>query len=432
MRIPILQKAFAKAPSARAAGQKRALRIGIPRVLNQWSTHRFWTTLFVELGIGRRDIVYSSETSEAQQLKFGKGRGAVDCCYPVKCMIGHYGELLDGLKRPIDILFSPIILTVPSFLCGNVRENMACPRVIAGPESTRAGFQREKDTFAEKGVTYVSPSVSLAEPALAARQLFNAFKGILDGLTPAEMQRAVDRAYGALHEFDSEMRDQSLEVLTSCASGNRPCILALGRPYHMDSGIGHAIENELQAFGYPILWGQYLPLHPEVLDWLYKDLIRAGRIRNPFDISDIWKTSHSANTNELLWAARYGSLMPWITCCIRFSSYECGMDQPTYSPVQAIAESLGTLFFVFQDLDETKPAGSVRIRVETIAYYLERKSPKIMQGKLAAFQDAPPGILLQNVPDTGTASQDPLPEPVQTGSLEIADTTNRQHPGAGS
>lgn len=394
MPIQILQKAFAKAPFAKSKPPKRDFRIGIPRVLNQWSTHRFWTTLFVELGINRRSIVYSSDTSEAQQLKFGKGRGAVDCCYPVKCMSGHYGELLNGQKRPIDILFVPIILTVPSFLRGHVRENMACPRVIAGPESTRAGFRREKDVFKEMGVHYLSPAVSLADPQIATRQLYDALKGVITDLRMTELRAAVATAYDALQEFDQSLRRQSLAVLSECATQNRPCILALGRPYHMDTGIGHAIESELQAFGYPILWGQYLPLDAEILDWLYGDLIKAGRIQSPFDISDIWKTSHSANTNELLWAARYGSIMPWITCSIRFSSYECGMDQPTYSPVQEITEALGTLFFVFQDLDETKPAGSVRIRVETIAYYLEQKSPNIIQSKLEALKTAPPELLL--------------------------------------
>ena len=394
MPIQILQKAFAKAPFAKSKPPKRDFRIGIPRVLNQWSTHRFWTTLFVELGINRRNIVYSSDTSEAQQLKFGKGRGAVDCCYPVKCMSGHYGELLTGQKRPIDILFAPIILTVPSFLRGHVRENMACPRVIAGPESTRAGFRREKDVFKELGVHYLSPAVSLADPQIATRQLYDALKGVITDLRLAELRAAVAKAYDALQDFDDSLRRQSLAVLSECATQHRPCILALGRPYHMDTGIGHAIESELQAFGYPILWGQYLPLDAEILDWLYGDLIKAGRIQSPFDISDIWKTSHSANTNELLWAARYGSIMPWITCSIRFSSYECGMDQPTYSPVQEITEALGTLFFVFQDLDETKPAGSVRIRVETIAYYLEQKSPNIIQSKLEALKTAPPELLL--------------------------------------
>jgi predicted nucleotide-binding protein (sugar kinase/HSP70/actin superfamily) len=57
------------------------------------------------------------------------------------------------------------------------------------------------------------------------------------------------------------------------------------------------------------------------------------------------------------------------------------MDQPTFTPVQQIVEHSGTLFFSFQDLDATKPAGSVKIRVETIAYYLERSSVSIIKSK---------------------------------------------------
>lgn len=60
------------------------------------------------------------------------------------------------------------------------------------------------------------------------------------------------------------------------------------------------------------------------------------------------------------------------------------MDQPTYTPVQRIVEQSGTLFFSFQDLDSTKPAGSVKIRVETIAYYLEKHSAGIIANKKAA------------------------------------------------
>jgi hypothetical protein len=51
------------------------------------------------------------------------------------------------------------------------------------------------------------------------------------------------------------------------------------------------------------------------------------------------------------------------------------------TPVQQIVEHSGTLFFSFQDLDATKPAGSVKIRVETIAYYLQRSSASIIKSK---------------------------------------------------
>ncbi len=65
------------------------------------------------------------------------------------------------------------------------------------------------------------------------------------------------------------------------------------------------------------------------------------------------------------------------------------MDQPTYTPVQRILEGRGTLFFSFQDMDATKPSGSIRIRIETIAYYLDRHAPDIMRKKLAYLSKRP-------------------------------------------
>ena len=68
--------------------------MGIPRVLNLWSTHQFWIGFLGALGIDARQIEFSSDSSEDQAREFAKGRGTVDCCYPVKCVSGHYGELL--------------------------------------------------------------------------------------------------------------------------------------------------------------------------------------------------------------------------------------------------------------------------------------------------------------------------------------------------
>ena len=359
----------------------RQLRIGIPRVLSQWTTHKFWTVLFQELGVRPRDIVYSSDTSEAQQLKFGQGRGVVDCCYPVKCMAGHYGELLQGQKRKINVLFSPMVGSVPSFLDGHVAGSWTCPRVMAAPEVAKAGFLREKDLFAEMGVKYLSPVINLDEPALATKQLFSVLPAIFPDLTERECKAAVQKAYAALETFDASLRADSRKILENCVANNRPCILALGRPYHMDPGIGHDIESELQEQGYPILWSQYLPVDDDILDWMFSADIADGSIQSAFDISDVWRSSYSVNTNELIWAARFAARMPWIACTIRFSSYECGMDQPTYTPVQSILESSGTLFFAFQELDSTKSAGSLKIRVETISHYLAQRSQSIISRK---------------------------------------------------
>ena len=350
--------------------------------------------LFQALGFDPRNIVFSSDTSEEQGRQFGKGRGTVDCCYPVKCMSGHYGELVFGQKQKLDILFSPMIYTLPSFQSGHVVRTLTCPRVMAAPENIKAGFLKEGDVFAENNITYVTPFVSLDEPLLVPKQLFEGLRDALPGLTREEMARAVAEGYRALTAFNARLRRKSREVLEWCARESKPCLLVLARPYHMDPGIGHEIEVDLQAYGYPILWMQYVPTDPDLMDWAFGDDIRAGHIKSAFDIHDVWQSSYSSNTNEILWGAKVAARIPWIACVLRMSSYECGMDQPTYTPVQQIVERSGTLFFSFQDLDSTKPAGSVKIRVETITHYLQRYAAGIIEKKLAA---SPPSCPLLSV-----------------------------------
>src|SRR5713101_4943333 len=178
MPIRMLQTWFAKKGSAATKGatsrvkDRSQLRVGIPKVLNIWTTHQFWVGFLKELGVSSENIIFSSDTSEEQGREYGKGRGTVDCCYPVKCMSGHYGELVFGQKQKLDILLSPMIYTLPSFLSGHVAKTLTCPRVMAAPENIKAGFLKEGDVFAENGIRYVSPFVSLDEPLIVPKQLF--------------------------------------------------------------------------------------------------------------------------------------------------------------------------------------------------------------------------------------------------------------------
>jgi predicted nucleotide-binding protein (sugar kinase/HSP70/actin superfamily) len=385
MPFPTLQTWFAKkasAESTRPPKDRSGIRIGIPKVLNIWSTHQFWIAFLRDLGFSSENIVFSSDSSEEQGREFGKGRGTVDCCYPVKAISGHYGELIFGQKNKIHIILSPMIYSLPSFLRGHVSETLSCTRVMAGPENIKAGFMKESDVFADNGIQYTSPFVSMAEPDVVPKQLFDSLKDVFD-LDFAETQHAVEAGYKELRAFNQRMRDESRKILTWCARENKPCVLVLGRPYHMDPGIGHEIESDLQAHGYPIVWLQYLPIDDDLLGWIFGEEVQAKKIRSPLDISDVWTSSNSSNTNEILWGAKFATRFPWITCVLRLSSYECGMDQPTYTPTQKIVEATGTLFFKFGDLDSTKPAGGVKIRIETIVHYLAKYSDKIIAKKLA-------------------------------------------------
>lgn len=90
---------------------RRYIRVGIPKFLNIWGTHQFWMGFFKALGVGK--IIFSSDTSEEQYRTYGKGRITMDSCYPVKALAGHMGELL---YKDINLLFVPLIYSLPSFL----------------------------------------------------------------------------------------------------------------------------------------------------------------------------------------------------------------------------------------------------------------------------------------------------------------------------
>ncbi|MCG8311821.1 MAG: acyl-CoA dehydratase activase-related protein, partial [Pseudomonadales bacterium] len=67
---------------------RKNIRIGMPRVLNMWSTGPFWRTYFETLGINRKNIVFSDETTEENWVA-GSKYGSVDPCFPAKVVQSH-------------------------------------------------------------------------------------------------------------------------------------------------------------------------------------------------------------------------------------------------------------------------------------------------------------------------------------------------------
>jgi hypothetical protein len=69
---------------------------------------------------------------------------------------------------------------------------------------------------------------------------------------------------------------------------------------------------------------------------------------------------------------------------LEISSFKCGHDAPIYGVVEGIIEQSGTPYFCFKDLDENKPSGSIRIRVETIDYFLRRYREEVIRKRKVA------------------------------------------------
>jgi predicted CoA-substrate-specific enzyme activase len=357
--------------------RRKDFRVGIPRLLNTYTYAPFFNAYFAGLGLKSENIIYSDYTTP-ELYRAGASRGAIDPCYPSKIGIAHVYNLLatKHAKKPLHAIWFPMYDVLHSHLV-NLTGSNACPTVTATPETVKAAFTKESDIFSENGVLYIDPILNLQDERQCADQMFKAWAPIL-GLTREENERAIALGFKSLHECEAEIRRQARETLDQLEREDRIGIVMLGRVYHHDPGLNHEIMEEFQKLGYPVFSQSTLPLDEDLLDRLFGEEVRAGLITHPLDISDVWKNRYSTSTNHKVWAAKFTARHPNLVA-LEVSSFKCGHDAPIYGVIEGIIERSGTPYFSFKDLDENKPSGSIRIRVETIDYFLRRYREDIVK-----------------------------------------------------
>ena len=360
------------------------IRIGIPRVLNIYTYAPLFHGYFESLGVQPENIIYSDYTS-SELYRAGASRGAIDPCFPAKIGISHVYNLIQEKhrKKPLDAIFFPMYDVLHSPLTKIVGAN-ACPTVTATPETVKAAFTKENDVFAEHNVKYIDPILNFTDRKLFAHQMMQAWQPVL-GISLEENDRAIEAGFAALTEYESSIRRRARQVIDQLEREDRIGIVMLGRPYHHDPGLNHEILDEFQKLGYPIFSQNTLPLDEDMLERLFGEEVRAGMITGPLDITDAWKNSYSCSTNHKVWAAKFTARHPNLVA-LEISSFKCGHDAPIYGVIEGIIEQSGTPYFCFKDLDENKPTGSIRIRVETIDYFLRRYREEVIR-KRKAEQD---------------------------------------------
>ena len=355
------------------------LRIGIPRVLNMYVYAPLFSVYLQSLGVASENIVYSDFTSN-EMYRTGSSRGSIDPCFPSKITIAHFHNLIytKHVRKPLDCIFLPMfdVLCTPLV---RTRACNACPTVAVTPETVEAAYTKEIDVFAQHEIRYLHPIVNLSDRKLCARQMLQCWQSVL-GLSEEENERAIEEGYKAWHEYEKSIRKSARAVLDKLERDNRLGIVMLGRPYHHDPGLNHGILEEFQKRGYPVFSQNTLPLDEDLLERLFGDEVRAGIISHPLDIDDVWKTATAASSNMKVWAAKFTARHPNLVA-LEISSFKCGHDAPIYSVVERILEQSGTPYFCFKDLDENKPVGSIKIRVETIDYFLKRYRDDLLRRK---------------------------------------------------
>ncbi len=348
--------------SGESAKSRSEWRVGIPRVLNMYSTAPFFRTYLEVLGVRPKNIVFSEPSSEEMFAEGGK-YGSVDPCYPSKVAQAHFHQLLfhKHEKTPFDAIFFPILTHVPSFVTGAV-DYASCPIVAGTPDVMKAAFTKEQDYFGNRGIRYLAPAFSFAEPTLLKRAMFEAFEDIL-GMTEDESDFAVTEGLAALDRFDLDLQAKGKAILEQVEYDDKVAILVLGRPYHLDPGLHHGIPDEFQILGYPILSIRSIPKDREWLQRFY------GDDEDVLSVHDVWPENYSANSAQKVWAAKFASRHPNVAI-LDLSSFKCGHDAPTYGIIDSIVAKSGVPSSSLHDIDANKPGGSIKIRVKTYAHSL--------------------------------------------------------------
>jgi predicted CoA-substrate-specific enzyme activase len=354
---------------AKSKMQLRAqVRIGIPRALNLYIYAPLFSAYFVNLGVPARNLHYS-HFSTPERYKEAAGFCAIDPCFPSKVALAHVYELLQHCqKEPLDAIFFPMLDKLASPLEHCVDSN-ACPSGSATPEAVKAAFYRKVNWFQKASVQYLNPVLDLTDRDLFKYQMFECWKGLLD-LDWDQNARAIDAAFAAYSGFENDFRRQARHTLDELERTGHIGLVMLGRPYHHDPGLNQGILEELHRLGYPIFSQGLLPLDADLLDRLFGQDIQAGLIRSPLDISDVWKNTFSANSNHKIWAAKFVARHPNLIS-VELSNFKCGHDAFISRLIERIIAASGKPHFSFRDLDENRPLASIRIRVETMHYFLK-------------------------------------------------------------
>jgi predicted CoA-substrate-specific enzyme activase len=357
--------------SSDEAWKKRAsMRIGIPKVLNIWSTAPFWRTYLETLGIQRQNVVFSDYTSEEMWVEGGK-YGSIDPCYPSKVAQAHIHNLIfhhHSDEKPLSFVFFPCITHVTTEL-KHLMDTTSCPIVAGVPEVMKAAFTKEVDFFATRNIKYLDPAVPFTERHLLRKRMFECWAAEL-GITEDENDFACDQAWKAMEQLDKDLQTRGKAILDQVEKENRVALLMIGRPYHSDPGLNHGVLEEFQVLGYPILSMRSIPKDEAYLARFFKQDLDKKTIESPLDIRDVWPENYSANSAMKVWAAKFAARHPHVVV-LDLSSFKCGHDAPTYGIIDGIISKAGVPYQALHDIDANKPGGSIKIRVKTYTHALK-------------------------------------------------------------
>jgi predicted CoA-substrate-specific enzyme activase len=306
--------------------------IGIPRVLNQFDNFPFWNALFVESGFA---VQLSAPSSNEL---FEKGTTYVtsdNLCFPAKLVSGH---IIDLVEQRVDRIFYPMVFYEKTEFSDSAN-SYNCPVVSGYADVVRNIIDPER----RFGIPLDIPTVSFRDTKLLRRACLQYLAGL--GVSRAQAARAYEAAVEAQRDFKEQVRSAAEGILENARHNDRPVVLLIGRPYHIDPLINHSIPELIADYGLDVITEDSVPWE------------EGAQLENPHVMTQ-WEY-----LNRYFHAARWAGTAPEVEV-VQLNSFGCGPDPFILDEVAAILDQYGKRPTVVR-IDEIESTGSVKLRLRS-------------------------------------------------------------------
>lgn len=309
--------------------------IGIPRVLEFWSSLPFWKAFFTSIGYN----VVVSKQSDYPLFESGLHSVPSDTvCFPAKLVHGHIKYLIE---KKVDRIFFPMMVAVPSdhtkfsatAVCPVVQ---GYPNVCKNTDNPELNYNTPMD---QPVFHWFDTKLRKSQTVTWFHENWNLPKKIL--------AKAVAEGEKALQTYRDTLVAEGQKIIDDVRKNNSFAVVIAGRPYHADTLVNHNVATHFTSMGIPVLTTESLP---GVYD---QDIPKATRmeIKNTFHMRMLGATMITAKDPALE--------------LVQIVSFGCGHDSILTDEMSRMLHTCSIKELLMLKLDEGDARGPVGIRVKS-------------------------------------------------------------------
>ena len=311
--------------------------IGIPRVLSLYEHYPFFYSLFRYLGI---KTILSDATTESS---FYKGLLTVtvdNICLPAKVANSHF---LNLIEKKVDRIFYPSII-FEKFEGDLAVNSYNCPIVTGYGEVIKKSIKTD--------IPIDTIPISFRYTKGIVKNIHRYLKDY--NISENEVKKAVKFAISIEKKVIEIQRKEAKRIIEKAKNENKPLIIVLGRPYHLDPLINNGIMDLIFSLGAYSIAENAIP-----------DLYSMS-------LEGVLPLTQWSYHNRLYLAAKWVAAQKYDKiAAIQLNSFGCGPDAVVVDEVKTILETAGKVYISIK-IDEMSNIGAAKIRIRSVLESLKQ------------------------------------------------------------